>query len=214
MTTVELVFSSEWLKNPLQVDQQLEDLQYMLIDEMEGQNADTLLITTTHSFETGGRDWWTVNITTEDIYAFYRDLGKGGVSGASLEIYQDEDGYMYAKHTVGARSSIWKFHFIQDIEQVIEQVVKFGGHHSYDDFRDTLEYALQDANYLAYNQEISCMMVEEGLEAKVFLSLPYMQEVLIHGTLLYDNMEMQWVIDEETLDYAEAFDTYVEECLF
>jgi hypothetical protein len=121
---------------------------------------------------------------------------------------------MFARYTFGTKSSIWKFHFVNDIETIIEHTLAHVDSDKYEDFRDLLEYGLQDAGYLEHNERLRSSIVQDGADGNAYLSLPYMNETFLRGTIFYDNAVEKWLLEDGTVDYIESFDTYIKECLF
>jgi hypothetical protein len=212
----ELIFSSDWLvQNPIAVQKHLEDLQYAIIDKMAERDNDVFLVTTTFDFDLGGRNYWKVGIEYQDATLFYQDLMNGDELGGRLEVFEDSDGVLFARYTAGGRSAIWKFHFLHDLENVIEKMLTGLGSFYFEDLRDTLEYTLQDMDYLEHNEELSVDLIEDGLEAEFFIALPYMQDPIVNGTLYYEaNKYAAWLVQEGELNFEDAMHTYIEECLY
>lgn len=210
--SAELFFSSEWLKDSLAFQQHLDDLQFAIIDRMSEKNATTFVVTTTRDMETRKRNYWVVDTDFEDSTFFYKAMMNDGPG--SIDIFEDSDGVLFARYRLGDRTNIWKFHFLHHIEDLIDDTLSHLGSFYYEDFRNTMEYTLQDADLLSYTEELSVDWIEDGLEAEFFFSLPYMQDPIIHGTLYYEDTTNKWLIEEGSISYDDAFEYYVEECLY
>lgn len=213
MSEAQVIFSSGWLRDKLAYQQHLDDFQFAMVEKLQEKDATTFVVTTTRDMDTGIRNHWFVETEYEDSTLFYQHL-MNDAPGA-LDVYEDVDGVVYARYQDGNRSSIWKFHFLDDIEFVIDNTLTKLGSIFFEDFRDTVEAVLQDHNFLSYTEEVSVDFIDEGnQEGQFFLSLPYMQDPIVHGILYYDQSVACWMLEEGTVSYDDAFDTYIDECLY
>lgn len=212
--TAQLIFASSWLKDHKNFDKILDDLQFTFVDKADSLNADTCLVTTTYDSILKGRNFWTLDLETKDSQVFFLEL-MNHLHG-SIEIYEDTDGSFYARYQDpdSDRKRIFKFHFLQDLETVIHYTVSHIHSYIFEDFKDTLEYALQDNGFLSNTEEISFQWIMEGETAEFFVNLPYMREPIIHGTLYNDPAFHTWMVEEGSIMYDDAFDIYIEECLY
>lgn len=208
----ELIFNSEALKTE-QREAVLFRLQNYLIDEIAEQQADHVVITTTCRINKGGRDHWVFDPTHRDVESFWQDLI--GEEDYHMEIYRTWDEKHYAWVRTGVENVIWKFHFVSDLGNAIEQGLQWVSSQSYDELKDSIEDALVEHDYIGKSEEMEVTIVEGDLgEASFYFFLPYMTEAIMSGKMFYEEDTGMHIYDEQSLWFEDSYETFIQQCLF